>query len=90
MLVLSRKLGEAIVIGENIRVIVVDIRSDNVRLGIEAPKEISKIGWEALTGDVGNVIFLEWPEQIADLLPKKHISITLKHKSETKREITLK
>jgi tRNA threonylcarbamoyladenosine biosynthesis protein TsaE len=57
---------------------------------LEAPKEISKLGWEKLTGDAGNVIFLEWPEQIEGLLPKKHISISLKHKSETKREITLK
>lgn len=40
MLVLSRKKNEAIVIDDNISVIVVEIRGDKVRLGIEAPKEI--------------------------------------------------
>lgn len=40
MLVLSRKINEAIVIDGNIRVIVLDVQRDKVRLGIEAPKEI--------------------------------------------------
>ena len=40
MLVLSRKIGEKIVINDNIVVTIVDIRGDKVRLGIEAPKEI--------------------------------------------------
>ena len=41
MLVLSRKRDEQIVISDNIVVTVVDIRGDKVRLGIEAPKDIS-------------------------------------------------
>ena len=41
MLVLSRKKGEEIVISNNIKVIVVDIRRDKIRLGIDAPKEVS-------------------------------------------------
>jgi len=40
MLVLSRKRNESIVINDNITVVVVDVRGDKVRLGIEAPKEI--------------------------------------------------
>jgi carbon storage regulator len=40
MLVLSRKRNEAIVINNDIKVFVVDIRGDKVRLGVEAPKEI--------------------------------------------------
>jgi carbon storage regulator len=41
MLVLSRKRDESIVIGDDITIVVVDIRGDKVRLGIEAPKDIS-------------------------------------------------
>ena len=41
MLVLSRKKDEKIVIGDNITVMVIEIRGDKVRLGIEAPKEIT-------------------------------------------------
>ncbi len=41
MLVLTRKKNESIVIGENIVVIVVEIRGDKVRLAIDAPREVS-------------------------------------------------
>ena len=41
MLVLSRQRDESIFIGDNIKITVVDIRGDKVRLGINAPKEIS-------------------------------------------------
>jgi carbon storage regulator len=40
MLVLSRKKNESIVINNDITIVVVDIRGDKVRLGVEAPKEI--------------------------------------------------
>lgn len=40
MLVLSRHVGEEIVINGNISVRVVDIRGGKVRIGIEAPKEV--------------------------------------------------
>jgi len=41
MLVLSRKKDEKIIIGDNITVMVIEIRGDKVRLGIEAPKEVT-------------------------------------------------
>lgn len=40
MLVLSRKKNESIVINDDITIVVVEIRGDKVRLGIEAPKEV--------------------------------------------------
>jgi len=41
MLALTRKKGESIIIGDNIEVKILDIEGDRVRLGIEAPREIS-------------------------------------------------
>ena len=41
MLVLSRQRDESIVIGDNIVITIVDVRGDKVRLGIEAPIEVS-------------------------------------------------
>ncbi len=41
MLVLTRKLGESIRIGDNIIVKVVDLDSRHVKLGIDAPKSVS-------------------------------------------------
>lgn len=40
MLVLSRKKNESIVIDNDITIVVVEIRGDKVRLGVEAPKEV--------------------------------------------------
>ncbi len=41
MLVLTRKEGEKIQIGENIYLTITGIRADKVRIGIEAPAEVS-------------------------------------------------
>lgn len=41
MLVLSRHKDESIIIGDNIVIKVVDIRGDKVRIGVEAPKDVS-------------------------------------------------
>jgi carbon storage regulator len=40
MIVLSRKKNESIVINDDITIVVVEIRGDKVRLGVEAPKEV--------------------------------------------------
>jgi len=40
MLILSRKVGERIIIGDNIFIDVVDMRGSRVRIGITAPQEI--------------------------------------------------
>lgn len=40
MLVLSRKKSEGIVINNDIKIIIVEIRGDKVRLGVEAPTEV--------------------------------------------------
>jgi carbon storage regulator len=40
VLVLTRRAGESIVIGDEVRVVVLEVRGDTVRLGIEAPRSI--------------------------------------------------
>jgi carbon storage regulator len=41
MLVLSRQKDESIMIGDDVEITIVDVRGDKVRLGINAPREIS-------------------------------------------------
>ncbi|EGO62282.1 carbon storage regulator CsrA [Acetonema longum] len=40
MLALTRKIGERIVIGDEIVITVVDVKGDNIRLAIDAPKDV--------------------------------------------------
>ena len=41
MLVLSRRVGESIVIGDDVTVTVLDVRGDVVRVGINAPRSVT-------------------------------------------------
>ena len=54
MLVLSRKADEAVVIGDDIRIVVLSIDSDRIRIGIDAPKTMRIFREELLkqTADV--------------------------------------
>ncbi len=49
MLILSRKVDESIVIGENIEISIVDIKGDQVKLGIKAPKDVKVYRREVFT-----------------------------------------
>ena len=39
MLVLTRRIGERVVIGDDVEVTVLDIKGDSIRIGIDAPRE---------------------------------------------------
>ena len=40
MLILSRKIGEKIMIGDDISVSIIEVRGDQVRIGVNAPKNV--------------------------------------------------
>jgi carbon storage regulator len=41
MLVLTRKLNESIMVGDNVKITIVDVKGDQVKLGITAPREVA-------------------------------------------------
>ena len=41
MLILTRKVGESVLIGDDISITVLSVRGNQVKLGVEAPKEVS-------------------------------------------------
>lgn len=41
MLVLTRKMGESLIIGDNITVTMLELNGGQVRVGVDAPREIS-------------------------------------------------
>jgi len=41
VLILTRKINQSIMIGDQIEIVVVEVRGDQVKLGIKAPKNIS-------------------------------------------------
>jgi carbon storage regulator len=50
MLVVTRRPGEAVIIGDGIRVVLLSVDGDRVRLGIEAPKDVPIRRSEAAAG----------------------------------------
>ena len=40
MLILARKVGQKIIIGEDIEITIIEVRGDQVRLGIKAPRSV--------------------------------------------------
>lgn len=74
MLVLKRKLGESVMIGDQIQVQILGIEGDQIKLGFVAPKEVQILRQELYIGiasennsarEQPNVI---QPEQILNLL----------------------
>jgi carbon storage regulator len=54
MLVLSRKLSQQVMIGPDIRITIVKLDRNQVRLGIEAPRGITVLREELLSGKTAN------------------------------------
>jgi carbon storage regulator len=41
MLILTRRISESVIIGDNVKVTVLGVKGNQVRLGIDAPREVS-------------------------------------------------
>ncbi len=73
MLVLSRKIGESVHIGNSIEVKVISISKDKVKLGFEAPKNITVIRGELRLAVIGANIEASRSQKDIDLL--KNLSL---------------
>ncbi len=76
MLVLSRKIGESVFIGNDIEVKIVSISKDKVKLGFEAPKDILLIRGELRLAVMGANI--EAGKSVKDITLLKNLHITKK------------
>ena len=56
---------------------------------LKGGSELSVLGWQEIISDPKNLIFIEWPELVADVMPESTRYIDFKHIDETKREITV-
>lgn len=56
---------------------------------LESSREMMTLGFEELLADPQNLIVIEWPERIADILPADCIHISLEHLEENKRALVV-
>jgi carbon storage regulator len=78
MLVLSRKKNESIIIDDEIVIMVVDIRGDRVRLGIEAPKHVTvhrREVYEMIQADKKRAQETTAPETASDSAPSEQTPV---------------
>ena len=54
---------------------------------LNSHKELVTLGWEELISNPKNLILIEWPEKVEEIIPKHTKKIKLSHRSEYEREI---
>jgi tRNA threonylcarbamoyladenosine biosynthesis protein TsaE len=54
---------------------------------LEQASEMMRLGWDGIIADPANLILVEWPEKIAEIMPENHIKIHFTFVDETTREI---
>ena len=84
MLVLSRKPGEAILIGDDIEISIVEVRGDTVRIGINAPRNITILRQELLAEVAKTNIEAVSTARDAEGILKSLLSEKLKEEGEEK------
>ena len=56
---------------------------------LENPEEILQLGFEEIISNPKNIVAIEWPEKLGEVLPKNSISIAFGHLKENEREINV-
>lgn len=56
---------------------------------LEKSEELEKLGWSELTHNAQNLILLEWPEHVPKCIPEHAYRITISHKDDLTRIISL-
>ncbi len=64
------------------------IHIDTYRIDLQ--DELVKLGWHENVADANNLIVIEWPENIPDLLPKETVHVYFEFINETTREIEIR
>ncbi|MFQ5662136.1 MAG: tRNA (adenosine(37)-N6)-threonylcarbamoyltransferase complex ATPase subunit type 1 TsaE, partial [Candidatus Paceibacteria bacterium] len=54
---------------------------------LESASELKSLGWEEISKNSKNIIFIEWPENVKEILPKDKQEIHFKFIDENTREI---
>lgn len=56
---------------------------------LESAGQLENLGWLDVVGNPRNIIFIEWPERVAGILPKNCVKINLKHLGGDSRQIKI-
>ena len=56
---------------------------------LDSAKELLVLDWDKTLADSRNIIFIEWPERVVNVLPKNHAKVFFKFISEFEREIII-
>ena len=54
---------------------------------LDSHQELEKLGWAELIADPKNLILIEWPERVAEIIPRSAYRISLEHINEDERGI---
>lgn len=56
---------------------------------LKSGEELKRLGWEEISKNPRNIIFIEWPENVSDIIPDNAEKIEFKFISENEREISI-
>jgi tRNA threonylcarbamoyladenosine biosynthesis protein TsaE len=56
---------------------------------LEKWEELAKLGWADIISDPKNLVLIEWPEKVADIMPDGHFKIKIKHLDQNSREFDI-